>query len=221
MEKYIDLLKNADLFDGMDENEIWNILDCLSAKPQHFQKGEYIFHTGEYISTVAFLLEGYVHIQREDYWGNLSILSKIFPGDIFGEAYAIPESDPMLNSALATTDCAIVFFDIRHVFTVCTSACCFHTLLIKNLFKIISLKNRSLAQKLSHMSQRTIREKLLSYLSEQSVKTNSPSFDIPFTRQQLADFLSVDRSAMSKELCKMRDEGILLFNKNHFRLQCD
>lgn len=218
MEKYMEILKSADLFDGINENEILHILECLSAKPEYFQKGEYIFHTGEYISTVALLLDGYVHIQREDYWGNLSILSKIFPGEVFGEAYAVSEDDPMLNSALAVTDCTIVFFDIRHVLTVCTSACRFHTLLIKNLFKIISLKNRKLAQKLGHMSQRTIREKLLSYLSEQSMKTGSPSFDIPFTRQQLADFLSVDRSAMSKELCKMRDEGILMFKKDHFHL---
>lgn len=219
MKKYLDLLKRSDLFNGIKEEDILIILDCLSAKPCHYQKGRYIFHTGEHISTLAFLLEGCVHIQREDHWGNLSILNKILPGEVFAEAYAAPGSGPVLNSALAVKDSSLLFLDMRHVLTVCTSACCFHTSLIQNLFRIISSKNRILAQKLGHMSQRTTREKLLSYLSEQSIKKKSASFDIPFDRQQLADFLSVDRSAMSKELCKMRDEGILVFNKNHFTLE--
>ncbi len=219
MKKYLDLLKNSDLFRGIKEDDISNILECLSARPHHYQKGGYIFHTGEHISTLALLLEGCVHIQREDYWGNLSILNKIFPGEVFGEAYAAPGSGPMLNNALAVKKSSVIFLDMQHVLTVCTSACCFHTLLIQNLFRIISSKNRILAQKLGHMSQRTTREKLLSYLSEQSIRKKSASFDIPFDRQQLADFLSVDRSAMSNELCKMRDEGILIFKKNHFTLE--
>lgn len=219
MEKYLNLLTNTDLFNGINEDDIINILECLSAKLHHFRKGEYIFHTGGYITSLSLLLEGCVHIQREDYWGNLSILHKILPGEIFGEAYAVSGNIPILNDVLAVIDSSVLFLDIDHILTVCTSACSFHTLLIQNLFKMISSKNRILAQKLGHMSQRTTREKLLSYLSEQSAKTKNTSFDIPFDRQQLADFLSVDRSAMSKELCKMRDEGILVFNKNHFILK--
>lgn len=219
MEKYLEQLKRAHLFKGISADGIRNILDCLSVKPQLFKKGEYIFRVGEHISAVALLLEGCVHIQREDYWGNLSILSEILPGDIFGEAYTAPGSEAMPNNALAISPCAVLFLDVRHVLTACTSACRFHTLLIQNLFSIISAKNRRLAQKLGHMSQRTTREKLLSYLSEQSVRAGSPSFDIPFNRQQLADFLSVDRSAMSNELCKMRDEGILDFSKSHFTIR--
>ncbi|MCI8814405.1 MAG: Crp/Fnr family transcriptional regulator [Lachnospiraceae bacterium] len=219
MKKYMKILEKTELFSGIREEEIRSILGCLSASPRDFQKGDLIFCIGDHITSIALLLEGCVHIQKEDYWGNLSILNKILPGEIFGEAYAMPGSGAMPNNALAVTPCTLLFLDVRHVLTVCTSACRFHTLLIQNLFSAVSAKNRTLTQKLGHMSQRTTREKLLSYLSEQSAKEDSSSFDIPFNRQQLADFLSVDRSAMSHELCKMRDEGMLDFHKNHFILE--
>ncbi len=219
MKKYMKILEKTELFSGIREEEIRSILGCLSASPRDFQKGDLIFCIGDHITSIALLLEGCVHIQKEDYWGNLSILNKILPGEIFGEAYAMPGSGAMPNNALAVTPCTLLFLDVRHVLTVCTSACRFHTLLIQNLFSAVSAKNRTLTQKLGHMSQRTTREKLLSYLSEQSAKADSSSFDIPFNRQQLADFLSVDRSAMSHELCKMRDEGMLDFHKNHFILE--
>lgn len=119
---------------------------------------------------------------------------------------------------LAVEDSAVIFFDIRRIMTVCSSACRFHSMVVHNLFFAISEKNRKLVQKLGHISKRTTREKLISYLSEESKKHNSPSFTIPFNRQQLADFLSVDRSAMSNELCKMRDEGLLEFERNQFKL---
>ncbi len=218
MKKYLPILKRSAMFKGLQDHEIETILDCLSATKRRFLKGEPIFRIGDHISAVGLLLEGSVHIQREDYWGNLSILDEISPGEIFGEAYAAPESDAMVNNAIAVDDSAALFLDYRHVLTVCTSTCRYHTLLIQNLFAVLASKNRKLAQKLGHMSQRTTREKLRSYLSEQSIRSGGPSFDIPFNRQQLADFLSVDRSAMSNELCKMRDEGILTFHRNHFTL---
>lgn len=211
-------LSESELFAGIQENEIAAMLKCLSATTKNYKKGETIFRIGEHISSVALLLEGTVHIEREDYWGNLSILNKITAGDIFGEAYVMPGSEPMANNAVALKDCVVLFLDFQRILTVCTSACRFHTILIQNLFAVIAAKNRRLAQKLGHMSQRTTREKLLSYLSEQSMRTGQAAFDIPFNRQQLADFLSVDRSAMSNELCKMRDEGILTFERNHFIL---
>lgn len=219
MKKYLDLLKNTELFSGIQEDEIQSMLGCLSAVKRHFDKGSYIFKIGEQVSAVALVLEGCVYIQREDYWGNLSILNEIEEGEIFGEAYAVPGSGGMENNAIAVRDCEVLFLDFHHILTVCSSSCRFHTLLIQNLFAVMAAKNRILAGKLRHMSQRTTREKLLSYLSEQSRKNRGPEFDIPFNRQQLADFLSVDRSAMSNELCKMRDEGILTFQRNHFILK--
>ncbi|MDY3030640.1 MAG: Crp/Fnr family transcriptional regulator [Clostridia bacterium] len=215
MKKYLHILKSSKLFAGIDENEIEDVLFCLSAAKRSYGKGEYIFRAGECISAVALLLEGNVHIQREDYWGNLSILNKVSSGEVFGEAYAVSDSSAILNNVVAVENSTVLFLEVNHIFNDCK----FHAVLTQNFFSLLAEKNRILAQKLGHMSQRTTREKLLSYLSEQSLKAESPSFDIPFNRQQLADFLAVDRSAMSNELCKMRDDGLLCFNRNHFILK--
>ena len=161
---------------------------------------------------------GRLHIQKEDYWGNLNILNEIRPGEMFGEAYIVPNSGTLMNDVIAAEASTVLFFDMERILTVCPSACPFHTRLVKNMFYTISDKNKSLVQKLSYMSQRSTREKLLAYLSDEAKRHNSSSFSIPFNRQQLADFLSVDRSAMSNELCKLRDEGMLDFHKSEFTL---
>ena len=218
MNKYLNLLKHTKLFYGITEQEIESILGCLLAKSQSYQKGEYVFRRGEPVTAMAMLLTGCVHIQKEDYWGNLSILNEILEGELFGEVYACLGHDEILNNAVAVKPSVVLFLDIIRILTMCPSACHFHSRLIRNLLSVLAAKNKALTQKLEHMSQRTTREKLLSYLSEQSLKAGCASFDIPFNRQQLADFLSVDRSAMSNELCRMRDEGILLFDRNHFTL---
>lgn len=219
MKKYLNLLKHSKLFYGITETEIESMLKCLSAKIRCYPKGDCVFRRGERIITVAMLLEGSIHIQKEDFWGNLSILSEISEGEIFGEVYACLGNEEILYNAVAVKQSMVLFMDINRVLTMCSSACPFHGRLIRNLLSVIASKNKILTQKLEYMSQRTTRDKLLSYLSEQSLQAGSPSFDIPFNRQQLADFLSVDRSAMSNELCKMRDEGILLFERNHFVLK--
>lgn len=219
MEKYITLLRNSKLFQGIDEKEITSMLGCLSAVRRNYHKGETVFQRGERIDSVALLLEGSIHIQKEDYWGNLSILNEITEGEIFGEVYACLGSEEILNNAVAVKDSEVLFLDVKRILTMCPSACPFHGRLIRNLLSVLAQKNKMLTQKMEHMSKRTTREKLLSYLSEQSQRAGSPVFDIPFNRQQLADFLSVDRSAMSAELGRMRDEGILSFERSHFELK--
>ena len=219
MEKYLPLLKNSKLFQGIGEDELMSMLDCLSAVTQDYHKGEYVFCRGERVDSVALLMEGCIHIQKEDYWGNLSILSEIAEGEIFGEVYACLGSDELLHNAVAVKPSKVLFLNIKRILTMCPSACRFHGRLIRNLLTALAQKNKMLTRKMEHMSRRTTREKLLSYLSEQSQRAGSPVFDIPFNRQQLADFLSVDRSAMSAELCRMRDEGILSFERSHFELR--
>ena len=137
---------------------------------------------------------------------------------MFGEAYVTPNSGAILNNVIAVEDSSVLFFDAKRIITTCPSGCRFHSMVIQNLFFAISDKNRKLVQKLGHMSNRSTRGKLMSYLSEESNRQNSSTFMIPFNRQQLADFLSVDRSAMSNELCKMRDEGLIKFDKSKFTL---
>ena len=218
MQKYIPILKLTPLFAGVNEDEITAMLDCLQAKIGSFQKGEYIYRQGEHIHHIAILLEGSLHIQREDYWGNRGIIDVVTPGEMFGEAYATPGSGAILNDVVAVEHSTVIFFDITKILTVCSSACKFHSMVVLNLFFAISEKNRKLVQKLGHMEKRSTREKLMSYLSEEAGRQNSGTFTIPFNRQQLADFLAVDRSAMSNELCKMRNDGLLTFQKNSFTL---
>jgi len=219
MEKYLNMLENTRLFYGADASEIKAMLSCLSAEKQFFEKGACIFRRGDSISRMALILSGEVHIQKEDFWGNLSILNHLSEGDVFGEVYAALGGETITSDAVAVRDTEILLLDVNKLMNVCSSACVFHKKVISNLMAVMAMKNKSLTAKLEHMSQRTTREKLLSYLSEQSIKAGSSSFDISFNRQQLADYLSVDRSAMSNELCKMRDEGLLVFERNHFRLK--
>ena len=218
MKKYVSILKRTKLFSGIGDDDILSMLNCLNATVREYSKGEYAFHQGEYIRNLMILAAGRLHIQEEDYWGNLNILNEIRPGEMFGEAYIVPNSGPLMDDVIAIEESVVLFFDMERILTVCPSACPFHTRLIKNIFYTISDKNKSLVQKLSYMSQRSTREKLLSYLSDEAKRQNSSSFSIPFNRQQLADFLSVDRSAMSNELCKLRDEGMLDFHKSEFAL---
>lgn len=218
MKKYIPILKRTRLFAGVGDSEIESMLLCLDARLYTYKKGEYVLRQGEHLSDIIVLVDGNLHIQKDDYWGNRSILGQISAGEMFGEAYVTPESGVVLNDVVALEDSVVVFFDVKRIITTCSSACRFHATVVQNMFYAISEKNRKLVQKLGHMSKRSTREKLISYLSEEAKRQNSSSFTIPFNRQQLADFLSVDRSAMSNELCKMRDDGLLEFDKNQFRL---
>lgn len=218
MKEFAPMLGRTKLFYGVGDDDIATMLSCLGARLLIYKKGEYVLRQGEHLSDILVLAEGSLHIQKDDYWGNRSILGHIGVGEIFGEAYAASESGTLLNDVIAVEESSVFFFDVKRVISTCSSACRFHTRVVQNLFFAISEKNRSLVQKLGYMSRRTTREKLISYLSEEAKKQNSASITIPFNRQQLADYLSVDRSAMSAELCKMRDEGLLQFEKNRFRL---
>lgn len=218
MKKYIPMLKQTQLFSGVSEEEIGTMLSCLQARLCTYQKGSFILRQGEPLDSILVLAEGKLHIQQDDYWGNRSIIDMVSAGETFGEAYAAPQSGVLMNDVFAVEDSVVLYFDVRRMITVCSSACRFHTMVVQNLFFSISGKNRRLVQKLTFMTKRTTREKLLAYLSEEANRRNSAEFSIPFNRQQLADFLSVDRSAMSNELSKMRDEGLIRFDRNHFVL---
>ena len=218
MKKYIPVLKRTKLFSGVGEEDMASLLSCLGARKKEYKKGEYILREGEHISDIFILVEGKIHIQKDDYWGNRSILSVISVGEMFGEGYAAPESGALLNDVVAVEDSSVIFFDVKRILTTCSSACRFHNMIVQNMFFAISDKNRRLVQKLGHMSGRTTRAKLISYLSEEAKRQGSSAFTVPFNRQQLADYLCVDRSAMSNELCKMRDEGMIKFEKSRFEL---
>ncbi|NLL04690.1 MAG: Crp/Fnr family transcriptional regulator [Clostridiaceae bacterium] len=218
MKNYFNVLSNSPLFAGIAETDLSSLLNCLSAKSATYAKDEYILSADNIIKDVGIVLSGSVNIIKEDFWGNRAILAKIHPGEMFGEAFAFSNVQKLPVSVVTCERSEILFVDFRKITNTCSSACVFHTALIANILKILAYKNIMLTQKLEHIVKRTTREKLLSYLSEQAIKHGTNSFYIPFNRQELADYLSVDRSAMSNELCKLRDERIIEFSKNHFIL---
>lgn len=215
----LQLLQNARLFAGIQPDELEPMLHCLQAVQRSYRRGEYILHTGEDVRSVALLLRGMAHIQKEDFWGNRSLLSSLSAGDIFAEAYAMPDSGLMRNDVVAVENCVVLLMDVERVLTRCTNSCIFHARLVENLFMLLAEKNRALAQKLDFLAQRSTRQKLLAYLSEQARLAGSADFTIPFNRQQLADFLAVERSAMSAELSRMQAEGLIETARSHFILK--
>ena len=217
METYMPLLKNTNMFLGIRDSEIRTMLKCLSTKKIRFQKGEYIIRSGENNHLVGLVLSGLVLIEKVDHWGTNSIFEEITPGMTFAESYACVSMLPAEINVLASTDAEVMFLDFRRIFTVCSSACVYHTKLIYNLLNAMAQKNISLTQKIEHLSKRTIRDRLLSYLSTESMKANSSSFEIPFNRQQLASYLAVDRSALCSEISKLQKEGIITCHKNRFQ----
>lgn len=205
------------LFLGLSEQELDFMLPCLSPHKVNFDKGAFILRNGESVSNIYLLLSGSVHLLKEDHWGNRHILANILPGQIFAESFACSKQ-PLTVSAVAIEQATVLQLNIQMLLTSCSTACPCHIKMIHNLITILAQKNLAFNEKLTHLSQRTIREKLLSYLSAEAEKQGDSTFTIRFTRQQLADYLSIDRSAMWRELCKMRDAGLLQFEKNHFTL---
>ena len=176
-----------------------------------YEKGEYILRSGDSISSIGLVLEGSTLVISEDFWGDRDILSEISVGEIFGESYAASDEMHLLVNVVAAQDVVVMFLDVRHMIAA-------HTKLIQNLVSVLADKNILLTNKIQHMTQKKIKDKILSYLSQVAKEKRSSTFDIPFNREELADYLSVDRSALSNELSKLRDAGILIFKKNHFEL---
>ena len=195
------ILGRSPLFRGIPAGDFGVLLEHLKAETRSYKKGDLICHAGEHTNALGIVLTGSVTIESDDIFGNRSVLDKVGPGQVFAETYACVPNDPMLVNVAAAENC-------RH-----------HGKLIENLLLVSAQKNLSLSRRIFHTAPKTIRGRLISYLSFQAIRENSDSFTIPFNRQQLADYLSVDRSALSKEMGKMRDEGILNFSKNHFELK--
>ncbi|MGI6701183.1 MAG: Crp/Fnr family transcriptional regulator [Christensenellales bacterium] len=218
MHKIVGFLSGTRLFAGIEKDELFSILKCLTHKMVKYLKGETIIAEGDKISSIGMIMNGSAHLTLDDFWGNRSIIAKISAGELFGEVYAYRADKPVNISVTAAENSEIIYFYFNKVVNVCKSACKFHNRLINNLFNIVSEKNLMLTRKMQCITKRTTREKLLAYLSNEYARQGKSRFVIPFNRQELADYLSVDRSAMSNELSKLRKEGIISYNKNEFQL---
>lgn len=206
------------LFAGIEPEEQKKLLRCMAAVQRSFGKGEYIFSAGENAGRIGLLLKGCVCVVKEDYWGNRSILTRLTAGELFGEAFACSGMEKLPVSVVSTEKSDVLLLNYARLMNTCPTACACHTKMIRNLVRELAEKSVRLTEKMEHTLRRTTKEKLLSYLSAEAERAGSSSFSIPFNRQELADFLAVDRSAMSAELCRLRDEGVLEFCKNRFRL---
>ena len=217
MKKEHRILGRCPLFAGIAEAEIEKILDCLGARTRKYEKNAFIFMEDDKLSSMGIVLSGGIHIVREDYWGGRVIVEHFMPGDLFAEAFSLAEAR-LPVSVMASEESEILLLEGKKIISTCASACVFHIRLVQNIIHSLAGKNMLLVKKMDILSRKTTREKLLAYLSAQAMQTKTSAFEIPFKRQELADYLSVDRSAMSAELCRMRDEGILKFHKCHFEL---
>lgn len=212
------ILSRSPLFLNVDESEVGDMLLCLGAEMRNYEKDEIIYRAGDTVTSLGVVLHGSVMIVNDDLWGNRSILDHVEPGQIFAETYACVPGEKLLVDVLAAETTDVLFLNVAKMLSQCSNSCGHHTKLIRSLLMISAQKNLRLSRRIFNTSSKSIRGRLLSYLSDQSVQNASDSFDIPFNRQQLADYLGVDRSALSAQLGKMQREGILEFKKNHFHL---
>lgn len=218
MKKYLALLQKTALFEGMDEKDIESMLGCLNAYQKDFEEGGMVYGEGEKVGSVGVVLEGRVQVVREDVHGNRIILTEWGEGNLFGEAFAPAEVAEIPVSVFASDKSKILFLDFARIITQCSSHCVFHSRLIRNMMKVIAKKNMVLNQRIELLGKRSIREKLLCYFWAKQKEMKNNHISLPFNRNELADFLCVDRSAMSRVLGQMKQEGILSFKKNVFEL---
>ena len=219
MKDFLPVLRSAPLFSGVSEEELTAILACLGAEVKHFPKDDFLLRAGDTAESIGLVLAGSVLVIQEDIWGNRNILSKAGPGQTFAAAYACAPGSLLNVSVAAETPAAAMFLNVRRVLIVCPSACVHHSRIIRNLLGELAEKNLRFGEKLTHMGQRSTRAKLMSYFSAEAQRLGKYEFDIPFSRQQLADYLAVERSGLSLELGKMKREGLLDFHKSHFVLK--
>ena len=211
-------LQGCPLFDGIDRQDLTGMLGCLGAKQISTKKGQPLFREGDKAIYVGIVLSGSVQLIREDYYGNRSIVAHLGPKQLFGESYAFSGAPTLPVSIIADEDTKVLLLDSRRVSTCCSSACAFHNQVIYNLLRLVAQNNLVLHQKIQITSKRTTREKLMAYLLSQAKRQGSNAFTIPYDRQELADYLEVDRTGLSAEISKLRREGILECEKSNFRL---
>lgn len=218
MNKYFDIMRKCPLFNNIEDDNLLPMLSCIGANIKHYCKNEYVFTEGEPAEYIGLVLKGSVQIEQTDYFGNRNIVAIIDESELFGESFACADIDLIPVNAVANKDSEIMFLNSKNITKTCCNNCEFHQQIIYNLMKLIAKKNLMFHQKIEITSKRTTREKLMTYLMIQAKKADCNSFIIPYNRQQLADFLEVDRSGLSLEISKLRKEGILKSDKNYFEL---
>lgn len=218
MKKYFEVLRKCPLFNQIEDENLIAMLNCFGAKVEFFDKKYTIFAEGTRAKHIGIVLSGSAQVIQVDYYGNRSILFAVEPSEMFGEAFACAEMQSMPAAVIANEPCEVMLIDCNHILHTCSNNCGFHQQIIFNMMKNLATKNVMFQQKIEITSKRSTRDKLMTYLMFQAKKMKSSSFDIPFDRQELADYLEVDRSGLSAEISKLRKEGIIENQRKHFTL---
>jgi CRP-like cAMP-binding protein len=216
LKHFLPVLSRCRLFEGIEPKTIAALLGCIRHSEKKYRRNSFVLLEDDKPKSIGIVLSGLLHIVRDDYWGNRDIVSVVEPGELFAEAFVCGGAEKLPVSVIAAEPSEIMRLDFTRITTVCSSACAFHTRLIQNMISTLAQKNIQLMEKIECLGRRSTRSKVLSYLSACAKRQKSGDVEIPFNRQELADYLSVDRSALSAELCRMRDEGLLTFHKNKF-----
>lgn len=215
MKKYLPILLSCPLFHGLSAEQLEQLLSSSGIRQLSADKDCVLLRRGEITQAIGLVLSGCIHVVQEDFWGNRNLLAAVEPGELFGETYACLPQQPLNVSALAAEPSQALFLPLESLLNSGQETA---PLLARNLLGGLAQKNRMLQEKLTHISQRSTRSKLLSYLSAESLRQGKAEFNISLNRQQLADYLSVERSAMSTELSKMQKEGLIQVSRKHFKL---
>ena len=206
------------LFHGIQPEERIAMLSCIGYHIGTFKKGDIVSFEGDNLKHIGIVISGAVDMVKEDLWGNKTMLVRMRKDELFGETFACGSDNLSVVTFLVSEDAKVLFMPFDRVMHSCTMACQFHHRLIENMVKIIADKNRDLMRKIDVVSKRTIREKLLAYLSIQAQIQDSSYFEVPLGRVELAEYLCVDRSALTRELAKMKEDGLIDYDKNCFRI---
>lgn len=206
------------LFREIRPEEIPGLLRCLGAQRREYAKGETILAEGKPTDQLGVVLSGMAVIQSSDAWGNNSLLGHAGPGAVFAESYACLPGEPLRISVAAAEDTAVLLIRVGRILTACSHACAFHTQLARNLLTVCAAQNLRLSHRILHTRAKSIRGRLMSYFSECAKRSGTNRFQLPYTRQQLADYLGVDRSAMCSELSRMQQDGLIRYHKKDFCL---
>lgn len=213
------ILEKTQLFKGMEIDETTRLLSELDSEVKSFNKGETILETGEINRKIALIIDGIIHITKLDYYGNLNIIAVVKPGELFGESYALSDNEKLGVSAVSETESRILFIDVEKFNDERITELSYFKIFYMNLMHILANKNIQMSKKLDHLTKRSIREKIISYLSQVSIEKGSSNFEIPLNRQQMADYLCIDRSALSRELMSLKSDNYIDYHKNTFTLK--
>lgn len=218
MTEYLEYIRQSHLFDGIKEEDIQPMLQCLGYSIKLYKKNKVIAMEGNDMRYIGIVLKGCVDMIKEDIWGNKDMLTRMMPGELFGETFACGADAESVVTFVASSNTEALILPLNKVLSTCPNSCDFHGQLIKNIIFVIAKKNKLLMQKLEVVTKKSLREKILVYLSQQAQEQKTKYFNVPLGRKELADYLCADRSSLTRELSAMKKEKLIDYERNTFRL---